>query len=53
MNVHRLFTIKRVNVWMECFGGDVNRMECGIGWSGVVKLDEIGLDEVGLNSVGL
>ena len=20
---------------MECFSGDVNRMQCGIGWSGV------------------
>ena len=20
---------------MECFGGDVNRMVCGMGWSGV------------------
>lgn len=20
---------------MECFSGDVNRMECGVGWSGV------------------
>ena len=20
--------------WMECFGGDVNRMVCGMGWSG-------------------
>ena len=35
LNVHRLFTIKRVSVWMECFGGDVNRMECGMRWFGV------------------
>ena len=21
--------------WMECFGGSVNRMVCGMGWSGV------------------
>ena len=34
--------------WMECFGGSVNRMVCGMGWSGVVKLDGIGLDSVGL-----
>ena len=33
---------------MECLGRDVNRMVCGMGWSGVVKLDRIGLDEVGL-----
>ena len=46
-NVNNLFTIKRVSEtckrldidrWIECFGGDVNRMECGMGWSGVVGL---------------
>ena len=38
---------------MECLDGDVNRMVCGMGRSGVVKLNRIGLDEVGLDSVGL
>ena len=43
--VNNLFTIKRVIVYvqmdgrideqMECFGEDVNRMQCGMGWSGV------------------
>ena len=32
---------------MECFGEDVNRMVCGMGWSGVVKLDGIVMDEAG------
>ena len=27
--------------WIECFGGDVNRMVCGIGWSGVVGLGRV------------
>ena len=31
----------------------MNRMQCEMGWSGVVKLDGIGLNEVGLDSVGL
>ena len=40
---------------MECFGGDVNRMECGMGWSGV---DWVGKGDVGwgvkmLSLVGL
>lgn len=26
---------------MECFGGDVNKMVCGMGWSGVVGLDRV------------
>ena len=26
---------------MECFGGDVNRMVCGMGWSGVVGLERV------------
>lgn len=43
--VNNLFTIERVGVYvqmdrrideqMECFGEDVNRMQCGMGWSGV------------------
>ena len=31
---------------MECFGGDVNRMVCGMGWSG------IGLDWEGGKGLG-
>ena len=26
---------------MECFSGDVNRMVCGMGWSGVVGLERV------------
>ena len=26
---------------MECLGGDVNRMVCGMGWSGVAGLDGV------------
>ena len=43
--VNKLFTIERVSVYvsgcvwmgrqMECLGRDVNRMQCGMGWSGV------------------
>ena len=29
---------------MECFGWDVNRMVCGMGWSGV---DWVGMGDVG------
>ena len=42
--VNKLFTIERVSVYvqmdgrideqMECFSRDVNRMQCGMGWSG-------------------
>ena len=37
---------------MECLGGDVNRMVCGMGWSGVVGWwIVLGLRLVGLGRV--
>ena len=39
--------------WMECFGGDVNRMVCGGVWVVDGGWIDWGLDRVGLSLVGL
>lgn len=45
-NVNNLFTFKRVSVWMECLGEDVNRVECRGG-------SEVGVDRVWLSLLSL
>ena len=30
-----------IDRWMECLGRDVNRMQCGTGWSGAVGLGRV------------